>query len=119
MILKKSGVRLLAILLIGLGLPFTFLGCGRSRSETTPHEKLEPSMTSRPIADVLAEHTPRLMAMPGVVGTAEGREEGRPCILVFVASDSPELRASIPSQIEGHPVKIQVTGEITPLHRND
>ena len=76
-------------------------------------------MSSRPIADVLAEHTPRLMAIPGVVGTAEGRDEGRPCILVFVASDSPELRASMPSDIEGYRVKVQVTGEITPLHRND
>lgn len=76
-------------------------------------------MTSRPIADVLAEHTPRIMAMPGVVGTAEGRDGGRPCILVFVASDSPELRSSIPAEIEGYPVKIQVTGEIVPLRRND
>ena len=77
-------------------------------------------MSSRPIADVLAEHSPRLMTLPGVVGTAEGRDErGGPCILVFVASDTPELRASIPSRIEGYPVKIQVTGEIIPLRRND
>ena len=76
-------------------------------------------MSSRPIADVLAEHTPRLMAIPGVVGTAEGSDEGKPCILIFALNDSPELRASIPSHLEGYPVKIQVTGEIVPLRRND
>ena len=76
-------------------------------------------MTTRPIEDVLKEHTPELMAIDGVVGTAEGEENGQPCILVFLARDTQQLRDRIPTQIEGYPVKLQVTGEITPLHRND
>jgi hypothetical protein len=76
-------------------------------------------MTSRPIEDVLKDHTPELMAIDGVVGTAQGEQHGRPCILVFLASDTAELRRRIPAQIEGYPVKLQVTGEITPLRRND
>jgi hypothetical protein len=76
-------------------------------------------MTSRPIEDVLKDHTPELMAIDGVVGTAQGEQNGRPCILVFLARDTAELRARIPSQLEGYLVKLQVTGEITPLRRND
>jgi hypothetical protein len=76
-------------------------------------------MTTRPIEDVLKEHTPELMAIDGVVGTAEGQENGQPCILVFLVRDTRQLRDRIPTQIEGYRVKLQVTGEITPLHRND
>ena len=76
-------------------------------------------MNSRPIEDVLKDHTPELMAIDGVVGTAQGELNGRPCILVFLANDSEGLRHQIPSQIEGYAVQLQVTGEITPLHRND
>ena len=76
-------------------------------------------MTSRRIEDVLNDHTPELMAIDGVVGTAQGEENGRPCILIFLANDTEELRSKIPTRIEGYPVKLQVTGELTPLHRND
>ncbi len=71
-------------------------------------------MASRSIEVVLKDHTPELMAVNGVVGTAQGEENGRPVILVFLANDSAELRRRIPAQIEGYPVKLQVTGEITP-----
>lgn len=67
----------------------------------------------RPIAEVLADHTPELMAIPGVVGTAESRTpDGRTCILVLLANDSAELRARLPREIEGWPVVPEVTGEI-------
>lgn len=67
----------------------------------------------RSITVVLADHTPELMRMPGVVGTAESRlGDGRPCILVMVARLTPGLRANLPKQLEGWPVKIEETGEI-------
>jgi hypothetical protein len=67
----------------------------------------------RPIVEVLADHTPELMAIPGVVGTAESRTpDGRPCILVLLANDSAELRAKLPRELEGWPVILEVTGEI-------
>ena len=34
-------------------------------------------MQDKPIEVVLREHTERLMALPGVVGTAQGQSEGR------------------------------------------
>ena len=61
---------------------------------------------------VLERHTPRLMALPGVVGTAEGSCGGQPCILVLVKRLSPSLRQEIPVQLEGIPVEIRETGSI-------
>jgi len=70
----------------------------------------------RPLVEVLADHTPELMAIPGVVGTAESRtKDGRPCILVMLASDTPELRAKLPRELEGWPVIVELTGEIRAL----
>jgi len=65
----------------------------------------------RTIEDVLQEHTPRLSAIKGVVGTAIGSHRGQPCILVAVAEDSPAIIRQIPEQIEGFPVRTLLTGE--------
>ncbi|MDZ7267976.1 MAG: S1 family peptidase [candidate division KSB1 bacterium] len=63
-------------------------------------------------------HTPSLMAIPGVVGTATGlTDDGRPAILVFTKTDimTPALAkgrvAPLPESIEGVPVVVEVTGE--------
>jgi hypothetical protein len=67
----------------------------------------------RPMAEVLAAHSSELMAIPGVVGTAEGRlADGRPCVLILIARDDAALRARLPRELEGWPVKIEVTGEL-------
>jgi len=72
-----------------------------------------PPMPQHPIAEVLATHTPALMALPGVVGTYEGaRSDGSPAIVVMVVKRSPELERRIPKTLEGWPVTIEVTGEI-------
>jgi len=74
------------------------------------------TMPRRPMADVLAAHAPRLMALPGVVGTYEGATRaGAPCIRVMVVKATPALRDSIPSELEGWPVEIEESGEIRPL----
>jgi hypothetical protein len=73
----------------------------------------EASMPQRPIADVLATHTPALMRVAGVVGTYEGRgRDGAPCIVVMVLKSTPELRRAIPDSLEEWPVRIEETGEI-------
>ena len=41
-------------------------------------------MPRRNIKEVLKRYTDELMAVPGVVGIAEGESMGRPCIKVFV-----------------------------------
>ena len=55
------------------------------------------------------------MALSGVVGTAQSECDGQPCIRVLVVEQTDELAAQIPSDIEGYPVAIDVTGEIKDL----
>jgi hypothetical protein len=66
----------------------------------------------RPIAEVLAAHTPGLMAVPGVVGTCEGVRGGAAVIVVMVERRTPELATRIPATLEGWPVTIEVTGAL-------
>ena len=84
------------------------------------HEQLGKGQQDRPMRDktileVLEEQTPGLMAMPGVVGTAQGECEGKPCIKIYVVEKTAELIQQIPSVLEGYPVEIQETGEIRAL----
>ncbi len=70
-------------------------------------------MPDRPIADVLASHTPELMALPGVVGTCQGaRPDGTPTIVVMLVTPDAGLERRIPRVLEGWPVVVEVTGEI-------
>jgi hypothetical protein len=67
----------------------------------------------RPIEAVLAEHTPALMAKPGVVAVGQGAlRDGTPCIRVFLEKRDPALEKTIPSRLEGHPVEVVVAGSI-------
>ena len=72
-------------------------------------------MTEKTIKDVLREHTDRLMSLQGVVGTAQSRCAGKPCIKVYVAERTPELLIQIPSVIEGYSVEVEETGEFQAL----
>jgi hypothetical protein len=102
MSVKISGVLCLVVFLVACG----FQEASRPRTGAMPEKT---------ISVVLKEHTPRLMALPGVVGTAEGRCDGRPCIKVYVREKTPEIVKHIPSQIDGYSVTVQETGEIRPL----
>ena len=70
---------------------------------------------STDIIHVLARHTEQLISIPGVVGTGEGEQRGGPCIVVFVKEKTAEIERLIPPELEGYPVRIDVTGEIGPL----
>jgi hypothetical protein len=61
---------------------------------------------------VLKERTGELMAVPGVVGTGESLRDGKPCIVVMVVARTPEIDKRIPKELEGYPVRVEVTGEI-------
>lgn len=53
------------------------------------------------------------MSIPGVIGVGEGAlDDGTPCLLVLVVESTGEIQKSVPEDIGGHPVKIEVTGEI-------
>ena len=72
-------------------------------------------MPDRKITDVLKRHVDELMAVPGVVGIAEGDSQGMPCIRVFVVDRGPELLEQIPNIIEGYSVQIEQSSEFKPL----
>ena len=73
------------------------------------------TMPAKTIEEALKEHTDALMAIPGVVGVAEGRLGGKPCIRVFVIDQTPQLQQQIPRALHGYPVVVEPTGEIRAL----
>ena len=86
------------------------------RSDVKPADKGTVPVPTRPIEAVLADHTPALMAIPGVVGVFQGQlDDGTSCIGVLVVEAKPETTAKIPAHLEGYPVKVEVSGEIRPL----
>jgi hypothetical protein len=68
-----------------------------------------PAMT---VEQVLARHTGRLMAIPGVVGVARGEVNGRPAIQILVVKTTPELRRRLPTTLDGFPVQVVESGTI-------
>jgi hypothetical protein len=67
------------------------------------------------IGDALAALTERVMTLPGVVGTAQGRRRGKPCLLVFLSRRSAALLRRIPGRVQGYPVTIKKTGNLRAL----
>ena len=55
------------------------------------------------------------MALPGVVGIAQGEYEGEPCLKVFAAKKSPKLLEQIPQLLGGYRVIVEETGEFRAL----
>jgi hypothetical protein len=98
------------LFLIACGLA---LACGAGcRPETTNGD----AMPKRDINSVMEAHVEELMAIPGVTGVAIGETDQRvPCILVLILEDSEEITGKLPKEIEGHPVRTMVTGEIVPM----
>lgn len=69
------------------------------------------------LGPVVERHSDELMKTPGVTGVAVGAlGDGTLCILILVQEDTKEIRSRLPSDIEGHPVQIMVTGTIEPLN---
>ncbi len=62
-----------------------FVGCGK---ETVNEREGEKQMSSKTIEEVLQEHTDEWMSIPGVVGTAIGEFEGKPCIKIYLVEKS-------------------------------
>ena len=88
------------------------LNCGSPSGEKN---RPEGAVQKKSIEAVQNEHTDSLMSFPGVVGTAIGDCDGKPCIKVMVVKKSPELLKKIPSELEGYPVQIDETGEFRAL----
>jgi hypothetical protein len=103
------------ILWIGSGGYFRPSGVeAKITKETIVFDKANPQI--QVVMAVQHRHTPNLMAIPEVVGTATGlNEAGRPAILIFT-KDRAEVGV-IPRHLEGIPVVVKVTGEIFVMPR--
>ena len=92
---------------------FLFAAVTLGGCEGSPPAGDTPAASSRrPIEEVLAEKTPEWMSWEGVVGTAQSvLDDGRPCLVVYLAYESEDVRRRLPEAVEGYPVVIEVTGE--------
>ena len=84
-----------------------------------PQKEGKVDVPTRDINTVMADHTAELMAIPGVTGVAIGELENKtPCILVLVVTETDEITRKIPKVLEGHPVRLMVSGIIRPMKNN-
>ena len=59
----------------------------------------------------------RLLAIEGVSMVSEGlSQSGQPCIKIGLIEENEALRASLPGELEGFPVEIEITGEFKPMY---
>ena len=91
----------------------TICGC---RNDAGDSERTQ-LMAGKTIQQVQQEHTDAWMAIPGVVGTAIGQCEGKPCILILTSSNTKQVRRRIPPTVEGYPLVVQYVGEVRALDR--
>ena len=70
---------------------------------------------ARPDIDkVLEQRSPELMRQAGVVGVYQSaREDGSPAITVMVLDST--VVHTIPHELDGYPVEVEVSGPIRPL----
>ncbi len=90
----------------------SFINFSCTTEETTQKRK---DTGIRTIEQVLEENTPRLMLIPGVVGTAIGECNDEPCIKVLVNQYTEDIDLKIPKSIDGYEVEIEEVGDIRPL----
>jgi hypothetical protein len=75
-------------------------------------------MPAKTVKEVLQENNENLLSLPGVVGTAQGMCDNKPCIKVYVIRKTPELDQKVPDTLEGYTVKIEEIGEVRSLPEN-
>jgi hypothetical protein len=64
------------------------------------------------IEKVISEITDQWMAIEGVNGIAEGKDEDKECVLVFVSKKTQKINETIPLTLKGFPVKVMEIGDI-------
>ena len=105
-------MRLILITILSIATTCSLVGC--FCGDVSNPEK-EEHMSGKSIEQVLNERADEWMAIPGIVGTAIGTFEGKPCIKIFICSKPQGLQTKIPSTIENYPVIIEETGTFRAL----
>ena len=73
---------------------------------------------ARDINAVLRAHDQELLKLADVVGVYVGLlpDNKTPCLKVMLAQSNPKTEQALPKTLEGHPVVIEITGEIRPMN---
>lgn len=65
------------------------------------------------IHEVKAKHAPGFLVLPGVVSVGVGRDAGGAEVIVIGLDRArPETQASLPTQLEGYSVRVQIIGAV-------
>lgn len=75
--LLNSVIFSIGIIILGSGI----ISCV---NKTANDQEGEKQVIAKTIEEVLKEHTEELMSLPGVVGTAQGLYNNKPCLKVYV-----------------------------------
>ncbi len=110
LIYKVMNMVIFSIGIIVFGI--SIVGCV---NKTAIDQEGEKQVTVKTIEEILKDHTEELMSLPGVVGTAQGLCNDKPCIKVYVIEKTSELDQKIPDTLEGYKIMIEESGEIRAL----
>jgi hypothetical protein len=64
------------------------------------------------IAATIERRSAELLEIPGVVGVAQGAQDGHAVVQILVERRTPELLARLPRTLDGHPVVVVESGQI-------
>jgi len=70
------------------------------------------------IGEALQDLLDQVMALPGVVGVAEGRRQTQRCLKVFLVKKTPARLCRIPTSVKGYPVDVEETQGLRALNRS-
>ena len=73
-------------------------------------------LKGRSVEQVFDIHRDRLLSIPGVVGAGIAKLDDQPSIIIMVRERTPGLDSQIPTELDGFPVVIEVTGEFKALN---
>jgi len=104
---------MIQLTIVALTLSLTF--CAEQKDPPAKQDSAKVKKTKMTVSEVLAKYTDEWMSVPGVIGTGEGKTNGKPAITIFVEQRSETIEKKIPKTAEGYPVVIEVTGTIEAL----
>ena len=81
--------------------------------------KRQTAKQGRTIREAKRGLSRRLLAQPGVSGVGIGEVAGDEQIVVYLAEDTPAVRALVPGEADGYPVAVEVIGPVVPRVVND
>jgi len=91
--------------------PDPYTGVGEGPSALPPTAPGDSAMSDA-LERAQARVTRQVIDLEGVTGTALGLCDGKPCIKIYLESDSSALRRRLPRSEAGFPVVTEVTGKI-------